>query len=242
MNDETSRYNILHALRFLVTPGHECSYLPDQEAVTLFVDPLDDLDVQSYSLLAELGFRRSGEHVYRPHCPACKQCIPVRVLTEHFKPSRSQKRVLKRNSELQVREVAAGFNPQHFALYNRYMNWKHPDSSMNDHDADQYMRMLKAQWMETLLLEIYHQQTLVSVAITDCNSNGLSSVYTFFDPDYALRSLGTFSILQQLYLARQMQLPYLYLGFWIAQCDKMSYKNRFKPAEYFNGHRWLTLE
>lgn len=239
MNDETNRYHLLHELRFLLTPEHECGYLPEHKAVTLFVDPQCELDTPRYSLLAEIGFRRSGEHLYRPHCPQCKACIPVRLPVSRFKPSRSQKRVLARNKDIRLNWTDAQFRNQHFALYRRYMQSRHTGSSMDDDNPEYYQRLLDTEWCETRLAEFYDGKQLVAVAITDWLANGLSAVYTFFEPDMQERSLGTYAILQQVHSADQNNLPYVYLGYWIKQCDKMAYKDKFRPFEYFNGHRWL---
>lgn len=238
MNDETNRYHPLQDLRFLLTPEHECGYLPEQEAVTLFVDPHCDLNNRRYSLLAEIGFRRSGEHLYRPHCGQCKACIPVRIPVAKFQLSRNQKRVLGRNRDIQTHWRAASFYDDHFALYRRYMQMRHSGSSMDDDNPDYYRRLLNAHWCETQLLEFRDGNGLLAVAITDWLENGLSAVYTFYEPEVISRSLGTFAILQQIEHARRYQLPYVYLGYWIQQCSKMAYKNKFQPFEYFDGHRW----
>jgi arginyl-tRNA--protein-N-Asp/Glu arginylyltransferase len=238
MNDETNRYHLLHDLRFLLTPEHECGYLPEQEAVTLFVDPQCELNTQRYSLLAEIGFRRSGEHLYRPHCDNCKACIPVRIPVNRFHASRNQKRVLARNQDIRVNWQTARFSEEHFALYRRYMQSRHTGSSMDDDNPDYYRRLLETPWCETRLMECRRDTQLLAVAITDWLANGLSAVYTFYDPQEQARSLGTFAIQQQIECARRLDLPYVYLGYWIKQCAKMAYKNKFRPFEYFDGHRW----
>lgn len=238
MNDETNRYHPLQDLRFLLTPEHECGYLADQEAVTLFVDPQCDLDNRRYSLLAEMGFRRSGDHLYRPHCGQCKACIPLRVPVVQFRPSRNQKRVLARNQDVQTYWRAASYCDEHFAMYRHYMQSRHTGSSMDDDNPDYYRRLLYAHWCDTRLLEFRQGNRLLAVAITDWLEQGLSAVYTFYDPDAPSRSLGTFAILQQIEYASRHRLPYVYLGYWIQQSAKMAYKNKFQPFEYFDGHRW----
>lgn len=238
MNDETNRYHLLHELRFLLTPDHECGYLPDREAATLFVDPQCDLNQTTYTLLAELGFRRSGDHLYRPHCPQCKACVPVRIPVNRFMPSRNQKRMLNRNREVQVRWREAQFRDEDFALYRRYMASRHAGSSMDDDDPAHYQRLFQPRWGETRLAEFRLGGQLLAVAITDFLDNGLSAVYTFFDPLAHARSLGTFAILKQIETAITEDLPYVYLGYWIKECEKMAYKDKFRPFEYFDGHRW----
>ena len=242
MNDETNRYQLLHDLRFLLTPEHECGYLPEREAVTLFVDPQCELNPMRYNLLAEIGFRRSGEHLYRPHCAPCKACIPVRIPVNRFIPSRNQKRVLARNQDLTVRWRESQFTDEQFSLYRRYMQSRHAGSSMDDDNPAYYRRLLDTDWSATRLAEIRHGSNLVAVAITDWLESGLSAVYTFFDPDAQTRSLGTYAILQQIQSAAQNDLPYVYLGYWIKECAKMAYKDKFQPFEYFDGHRWYPFE
>ena len=242
MNDETNRYHLLHDLRFLLTPEHECGYLPEHEAITLFVDPQCELNSTRYSLLAEMGFRRSGEHLYRPHCAHCKACIPVRIPVSRFSPSRNQRRVFARNQDLTVKWREAQFSDEHFALYRRYMRSRHTGSSMDDDNPDYYRRLLDVDWCDTQLAEFRHGTHLVAVAITDWLEGGLSAVYTFFDPDAQARSLGTYAILQQLQHAKQSDLPYVYLGYWIKQSPKMAYKDKFRPFEYFDGHHWRAFD
>jgi arginyl-tRNA--protein-N-Asp/Glu arginylyltransferase len=242
MNDETNRFHLLHDLRFLLTPEHECGYLPEQEAVTLFVDPQCELNNERYSLLAEIGFRRSGEHLYRPHCGQCKACIPVRIPVNRFAPSRSQKRVWQRNRDVSVIWRDSAFSQEHFNLYRRYMQSRHAGSSMDDDNPLYYERLLQTDWCETRLAEFRCGTELVAVAITDWLENGLSAVYTFFNPDMPTRGLGSYAILQQIRSAEQHDLLYVYLGYWIKQCDKMAYKNKFRPFESFDGHRWRLNE
>jgi arginyl-tRNA--protein-N-Asp/Glu arginylyltransferase len=242
MNDETNRFQQLHDLRFLLTPEHECGYLPDHEAVTLFVDPQCDLNPARYNLLAEIGFRRSGEHLYRPHCAHCKACIPVRIPVSRFTPSRNQKRVLTRNKNISVSWRESRFTDEHFALYRRYMQMRHAGSSMDDDNPTYYRRLLATDWCDTRLAEFRQGPRLLAVAITDWMESGLSAVYTFFDPDAHARSLGTYAIMQQIHRAKLNELPYVYLGYWIKQCSKMAYKDKFRPFEYFDGHRWHPFE
>ncbi len=239
MNDETHRYHLLHSLRFLIAPEHECSYLENKEAATLFVDPQTEVDNEVYSILAELGFRRSGEHIYRPRCPQCNACISVRINVDDFSPSRSQRRNLKTNSDLILDYHDARLNDEHFALYKKYMAFRHPGSSMDDDIPEHYVRMMRASWCNTRLIEIRDKNKLLAVAINDMLTDGVSAVYTFFDPDESKRGLGIYAILQQIEIAKQTNKSFVYLGYWIEQCEKMAYKNNYSALEYFNGHRWL---
>lgn len=238
MNDETNKFHALHDFRLLITPEHECSYLPDRRAATVFVDPQNKIDTGTYSLFSELGFRRSGDHVYRPHCPLCNECKALRIQVNNFKPSKSQQRVLKKNVSTSLNWVDAEFRQDHFDLYQRYMSYRHAGSSMESDDPEHYLRMMKAEWCTTRLAEFRNDNKLIGVAITDWLVDGFSAVYTFFDPDFSRYSPGTFSILQQVSEARKTGRQYLYIGYWIKECKKMSYKNKFTASQIFNGHGW----
>ncbi|MGD8926186.1 MAG: arginyltransferase [Thioalkalispiraceae bacterium] len=239
MNDETSKFHALHNFRLLITPEHECSYLPDRQAATLFVDPQAKIDTGTYSLFSELGFRRSGEHIYRPHCSLCNECKAIRINVNKFKLSRSQKRILNKNANTTLRWLDVEFNEEHFELYKRYMSHRHEGSSMEDDNPDHYMRMMKSSWCTTRLAELRINSTLLAVAITDWLIDGFSAVYTFFDPEFSRYSPGTLAILKQIAEAKKTGRHYLYLGYWIKDCQKMAYKNNFQATEIFNGHSWI---
>ena len=242
MNDEANKFHALHDFRLLITPEHECSYLQDRQAATLFVDPQNKIDTGTYSLFSELGFRRSGEHVYRPHCPLCNECKALRIQVNNFEPSRSQQRVLKKNAATSLKWVDSEYKQEHFDLYKRYMSYRHEGSSMDSDDPEHYIRMMKAEWCHTKLAEIRVDNKLVGVAITDWLVDGFSAVYTYFDPDYSRYSPGTFSILQQVAEAKKTGRQFLYLGYWIKDCQKMSYKNKFAATQVFNGHSWEAFQ
>ena len=242
MNDETKNTNWLKQFRFLITPEHPCSYLDDREATTLFVDPHEPMDKYKYTQLAQLGFRRSGEHVYRPHCAPCNECKLVRILVKDFERSRSQKRLARLNQEVTFKWLPAEFREDHFSLYRKYMQQRHTGSSMDDDDPMHFMHVMTANWCETRLGEFRLNNRLFAVAITDVLDNGLSAVYTFFDPDYSPASPGTWAILSQIEAARSESLDYVYLGYWIKSCQKMAYKIRFDASEIFDGHRWHLKE
>lgn len=230
---------VLEQLRFYVTPAHTCSYLPNNSAVTLFVDPRAPMSKQTYSMLVTLGFRRSGPHIYRPHCPSCRECVPVRIAVNDFKPNRSQRRIAKQNADLVARWQPAEFSAEHFVLYKQYLAARHPGSSMITDDPEQYQRMLLTDWGNAQLLELRDQHRLYAVAMTDWLTDGLSAVYTFYTPELPQRSLGIYAILQQIAATQAQQLPYLYLGYWIEPCANMSYKKNFSALEVFDGQRWL---
>ena len=220
------------------TQPHDCSYLPDRSAATVFVDPAFPMSNEIYSIFAQMGFRRSGEHVYRPQCPDCQACRSLRIPVAEFRPSRSQRRILKANRQLEMEIRRAEFTDEHYRLYLRYMHWRHPGGGMDVDDPEAYHRLFSCSWADSWMYCFYHQQTIVAVAITDVMSDGLSAVYTFYEPELAHRGLGTYAILQQIRQAEALQIPFVYLGYWVEGCHKMDYKVKFRPYELFMGTDW----
>lgn len=231
----------LAQLKFFATPPHPCSYLDDRRATTLFVDPAAEIDNELYSALSALGFRRSGRHVYRPHCDGCTACIPVRIPTAEFLPRRNQQRIWRRNADLEVRIRPPRLTEENYALYARYIEQRHSDGDMYPPSPDQFRSFLLCEWSETLFVEFRDADRLLAVAVTDQVGDGLSAIYTFYDPAEARRSLGVHAILWQLQHARETGCPHLYLGYWIKQCQKMSYKTDYRPLEMFVGERWIRV-
>jgi arginine-tRNA-protein transferase len=223
------------SLDFYQDQLHPCSYLSEQQARNIYPDPNRPVNKQLYSYLIQHGFRRSGDHVYRPHCPACSACVPVRIDTQRFKANRSQRRCLKKNQDISIKMRPASFNPEHFDLYRRYLAHRHAGGGMDDPTEENYHNFLLSSWSDTGLIEFSLESTVVAVAVTDFVSNGASAFYTFFDPAYSDRSLGTFAILKQIAIARDYQLDWLYLGYWIQQCQKMNYKTRFSALQGYDG-------
>ena len=231
----------LDQLKFYQTPEHECNYLSDQGASTVFVDPAANLDINIYSRLALIGFRRSGRYIYRPRCSCCSACIPIRLPVDEFKASRSQRRVWSKNTDLEVRILDNTFNQEHYGLYERYLHARHPDGGMDDTTPEKYQNFLSCEWMNTSFIEFRLQERLIAVAVTDVMQHGLSALYTFFDPDTAHRSPGVYAILWQLQYAKQKNLDWLYLGYWIEASQKMAYKTRYRPYEIFIDGKWQKL-
>ncbi|MDH5444273.1 MAG: arginyltransferase [Gammaproteobacteria bacterium] len=242
MKNESDSLNSLLSMRFFVTPLHDCNYFPERQAITLVVDPETKLNKVQYSELSRLGFRRSGGHVYRPHCPNCRDCIPIRIEAAKFKPNRSQRRVLKKNQQIKWKPNPVEFSEEHFQLYRYYIQGRHPAGGMDNDDPNQYRQFIRASWCETRLFELRENDQLLGVAVTDQLENGLSAVYTFFDPSLSDRSLGTYAILRQIEECRDQELKWLYLGYWIPDSPKMQYKSRFRPFEYFDGQAWHLKE
>jgi len=228
-------------LKVYTTYPHSCSYLEDQEATTLFVDPRQRVDKQLYSNLSLLGFRRSGNHIYRPHCTYCDACIPARIPVEQFAPKRGQRRTWTRNRDLMVQRTDDIRDDAAFNLYRRYIELRHADGDMYPPDREQYESFLSNAWDCTHYYRFYDKGTLVALAVVDELVDGLSAIYTFFEPDAHKRSLGVYAILWQIEAARDMGLEYLYLGYWIRDCQKMSYKSDYRPLELYIKSRWTTL-
>lgn len=230
-----------HYLALHITAEHPCSYHDDRRARTLFVDPTAHIDSATYQALVDQGFRRSGAHIYRPACRGCADCVPVRIPVESFVPDRSQRRNWAANAAvIALVDTPAAFHGAHFALYQRYLSGRHPQGSMIEESGeDSYRRFLVDPWGgATRFIELRLDGRLVGVAVTDVLEQGLSAVYTFFDPRESARALGTFAVLAQIEATRRLALPYLYLGYWIGDCRKMRYKERFRPIEAWDGHAW----
>ena len=232
----------LKDIKLFTTQSHPCSYLPGQKAKTLFIDPEYTVQRGLHSHLSELGFRRSGHHIYRPHCDGCQRCIPCRVLTDRFEPHRRFRRIWKKNADLRVDQVANIDADEYYSLYARYIDTRHRDGDMYPATREQYDSFLTSGCDATVYYSIRdHSDTLLGVIVSDHLDNALSAVYTFYEPQQAKRSLGGFAILWQIAEARRLHLPYLYLGYWIRNCDKMNYKTQYKPLELLIHNRWVTL-
>jgi arginine-tRNA-protein transferase len=237
MTDPQGRQRRLSLYR---TGPHPCSYLPGLTARTLFVDPLAAIRPTIYELLLEQGFRRSGNHIYRPDCDGCAACVPVRVPIAAFAPNRSQRRNAAMNSDIALIERPARYQPEHYALYETYVRSRHAEGSMAEQASPaSYYDFLLAPWGgETRLLELRLGPRLMAVAVTDRQPHALSAVYTFFDPAFSARAPGTLAVLRQIELAGTLGLDHLYLGYWIQECSKMTYKDAYRPVEAHLGDRW----
>ena len=229
------------SVSLFLTEPQKCNYLDNKESQSSFVYPPYLLDTPLYSQLIAHGFRRSGDDVYRPSCARCSSCIPCRIPVKKFKLSRSQKRCLKKNSHIQVHIQEPYFNQQHFELYQRYQQYKHPDSSMASSTKDQYINFLNSAWCNTIFVEFYLEDKLAAIVIVDLLDQSLSAVYTFFDPALSAYSLGVYAVLWQIEYAQSLHLKYVYLGFWIENCRKMAYKTQYRPLQGFINQRWEYL-
>ena len=228
-------------LVFYSTPEHPCSYLADELARTAFVDPNCPKSTALYSMLLQHGFRRSGGHIYRPYCQTCSACVPVRVQVRAFVPSRRHRRTRRANEDLQVQVTEARYDDEIFALYHRYLKSRHPRGGMDHPTPESFQSFLLCGWGQTEFVEFRVAGSLAAVAVTDIVDDGLSAVYTFFDPKYARRGLGTNALLWQIAEASRRGFPYLYLGYWIERSPKMAYKNKFIPQEHYRDGQWQLV-
>ncbi|MBH0048679.1 arginyltransferase [Pseudoalteromonas sp. SWYJZ19] len=224
-----------------LTQEFDCSYLPNrQEQLLVILDP-SCYSTDKFESLLGLGFRRSGNQIYRPHCPICSACSSVRVLAKEFMPSKSQKRKLnKAKTQFEVK-YSTQERPEYYPLYSKYITMRHQDGSMYPPEKEQFQSFLLCSWLKITFIELWHQDTLVAVAVTDCMNSAISAIYTFFDPDFEHYSLGSVMILEQLKFAKEQNKQYVYLGYQIDECDKMKYKTQFLPAQKQLNDEWVAI-
>ncbi|MQY50351.1 arginyltransferase [Rhodocyclus tenuis] len=238
LNDSELPFSLL---QFYATAPYACSYLPNEKARSQVATPTHLISTEVYGELVRSGFRRSGVFTYRPLCDTCHACVPVRVAVGRFLPDRSQRRCLKKYAGMLAREVPLAYDAAHFALYQRYQSVRHPGGGMDHDSREQYTHFLLQSRVDTRLVEFSENGVLRMVSIIDVLSDGLSSVYTFYDPDVPGANFGVYNVLWQLDQCATHALPHLYLGYWIHGSRKMAYKSRFQPLQGLIDGEWQSL-
>jgi len=260
----------LSALHFYLTAPYPCSYLPDVQARSQVASPAYMISTPVYSELVQHGFRRSGTYTYRPHCDGCRACVPLRLPVKQFTPNRTQRRAWKQHAHLETSPHSLQDSAEYYGLYQRYQRSRHPDGGMDNDDRESYQNFLLQSHVDSLLVEFREpcgqatsttplvlsgvegsgqadgtagrRGALRMVSIIDLLSDGLSSVYTFYDPDLPRARLGVYNVLWQIELCRKLDLDFVYLGYWIKDSRKMAYKTDYRPAQGLQHGAWNTLD
>jgi arginyl-tRNA--protein-N-Asp/Glu arginylyltransferase len=224
-----------------LTQAFDCNYLTALKEQLLVIKDTRCHNEMVYEQLMSRGFRRSGNEIYRPHCPGCQACQSIRIPVAAFERSRSQKRVSSKNKNKFSLSYTTKPDFNSYALYEKYINQRHSDGSMYPSSIDQYQGFLFCDWLETMFINLWHDDKLIGVAVTDVLSNALSAIYTFFDPDYQQYSLGSFGVLSQIEHCKTLKKEFLYLGYQIDGCQKMNYKTKFKPHQRLIRGQWTNF-
>ena len=233
---------VISSVRLFRTSPHPCSYQENHRASTVFVDPALVIDKSLNSKLSDLGYRRSGAHLYRPDCDFCSACISCRIPIDQFEFNRVQRKIWNNNQDLQVIERNDLTCEESYSLYERYINTRHADGDMYPATPEQFEAFIKTKTVDTRFFMFYQESRLIMVSVTDILDHGLSAVYTFFDPAESKRSLGIYSILHQINMANALKLPHVFLGYWVKNCQKMEYKSKFRPLEMLIDGNWILVK
>ncbi len=242
------RHTLPIAPQFYVTAPQPCPYLEGRLERKLFTALQGDGAERLNDALSKQGFRRSQNVLYRPSCAECSACLSARIRVADFKPTKSQRRVLKRNAHLQRRATSPWATEEQFALFRTYLDSRHATGGMADMDLFEFAAMVEETPIRSRLIEYNDPATtgetwggLKAVCLTDVLDDGLSMVYSFFDPSRDRDSLGTFIILDHIAIALELGLPFVYLGYWVPGSPKMGYKSRFSALEIYRGGSWQEL-
>lgn len=231
----------ISALHFYLTEPYPCSYLPVQLARSQVATPSFLISAPLYSQLVRYGFRRSGAYIYRPRCDGCDACVQLRILAKQFTANRSQRRAWTQHAQLEATLHPLQDKDEYYALYLRYQIARHPEGGMDNDDYDAYQTFLLQSHVDTLLVEFREQGVLRMVSIIDLLGDGLSAVYTFYEPDLPNGRFGVYNVLWQIELCRKLNLDFLYLGYWIENSRKMSYKTQYQPAQGLQNGTWQPI-
>jgi len=225
-------------IQFYTTTEYSCSYIDKMDAQSLVATSYKSINQNIFQDLIKKGFRRSGQYIYKPNCKSCTACIPIRLVAKKFMPSKSQKRIYRKHENLKVQESSLIFKQEHFDLYLKYQNKRHSFINNDQNNLGDYTDFLIKSNVKSKLFEFRDGDLLKIVSIVDIMSDGISAVYTFFDPDDEKVSYGTHSIIWLINWCKTQQLKYMYLGYWIGECNKMKYKTNFKPYELYIKAYW----
>ena len=236
--------------QFYLTAPSPCPYLAGKEERKVFTHLVGDRAPGLNDLLTHGGFRRSQSIAYRPACETCRACVSVRVIVDDFVPTRSMRRVEQRNADIVGEMRSAAPSSEQYSIFRAYLDSRHRDGGMADMTVLDYAMMVEDSHVETRMVEYRLKNSslairngpLIGVALTDVLSDGLSMVYSFFEPDEEARSLGTLMILDHIARAKEMKLPYVYLGYWVRGSRKMDYKSRYLPQERLMSQGWMRAE
>lgn len=225
-------------IQLFVADNGKCPYLDNLQWISQMFKA-EILKGSVYESLLDLGFRRSGTYFYKNNCPGCHECVPIRLEVDSFKMTTSQKRAWRKNQDITITQKPVRFNPEDFDLYQQYCQWKHASETATE---ESYINFLIHSAVETIMVRYYHQSTLVGIGWLDVLPKSLSSVYFAFHPEYRKRSLGVFSVLKEIEMARSMQKPLLHMGFWVNNCSVMSYKKNYRPYQLLIDKEWVHFD
>jgi arginyl-tRNA--protein-N-Asp/Glu arginylyltransferase len=238
------RHSLPLAPQFYVTAPQPCPYLEGRMERKLFTSLQGDSAQKLNDSLSKQGFRRSQNVLYRPSCADCAACLSARIDVSRFTPSRGHRRIQKRNANLERRATSPWATEEQYDLFRRYLDARHADGGMADMDVFEFAAMIEETPIRSRVIEYVDRETgaLIATCLTDMLDDGLSMVYSFYEPDMARQSLGKWMILDHIEIAREAGLPYVYLGYWVPGSDKMGYKAKFNALEIYRGRAWEPLE